>query len=377
MTSSMCSWSTAASFDSSADRLDEAAADYQEAIRSKKDPFLAHAELAHVYQKQGKTDQAIEQFTRAIALKPNWSPLYRGRAKVLQARADATPAQRAGGPVRSEDGDPLREARQSGPGPGPYQSGQAALSRRATSKTPSRRASSPCESPPTMSDAHVLQVQVLLKLRRYDEVIRSCDAALAMGKKSAVLYELRGLAHAAPRRLPRRDPGLRPSPGDPPRRRPVARSAAAGRTWSSTRPSWPWSTSRRRSSSIRPMRDAYNGRGTAHAQLGDHRAAVADAREALRLGRASPRVTYNAARIYAIAASVAAAEVGEKGRQARLLASQYQDIAVQLIRERFEREAPEKRAAFWRETIQPDPALKAIRRRLKFEELIATNKKHG
>ena len=69
-------------------RLDQAAADYQEAIRLKKDPFLAHAELAMVYQKQGKTDQAIEQFTRAIALKPDWSPLYRGRAKVLQARGD-------------------------------------------------------------------------------------------------------------------------------------------------------------------------------------------------------------------------------------------------------------------------------------------------
>ena len=64
--------------------------------------------------------------------------------------------------------------------------------------------------------------------------------------------------------------------------------------------------------------DAYNGRGTAHARLGDHRAAVADAREALRLGKADPRVTYNAARIYALAASVAAADVGENGRPARL-----------------------------------------------------------
>ena len=118
----------------------------------------------------------------------------------------------------------------------------------------------------------------------------------------------------------------------------------------------------------------YNGRGTAHARLGDHRAAVADAREASVSARTSPRVTYNAARIYAVAASVAAAEVGEKGRQARQLASKYQDIAVQLIREAFEREAPEKRAAFWRETVQADPALKAIRRRLKFEDLIATNK---
>ena len=74
-------------------RLDEAAADYQEAIRSKKDPFLAHAELAHVYQKRDKPAQAVEQLTRAIALKPDWSPLYRGRAEVL-ARGDASPQDR-------------------------------------------------------------------------------------------------------------------------------------------------------------------------------------------------------------------------------------------------------------------------------------------
>ncbi len=74
-------------------------------------------------------------------------------------------------------------------------------------------------------------------------------------------------------------------------------------------------------------------------------------------------------------ASVAVAkELGEKGRQARQLSIKYQDTALRLIRQAFEREAPEKRAAFWRETVQPDPALKAIRRRLKFEDLIVTNK---
>ncbi len=30
---------------------------------------------------------------------------------------------------------------------------------------------------------------------------------------------------------------------------------------------------------------------------------------------------------------------------------------MQLIREAFEREAPENVRAFWRETVQPDPAL--------------------
>ena len=66
--------------------------------------------------------------------------------------------------------------------------------------------------------------------------------------------------------------------------------------------------------------------------------------------------------------------VGEKGRQARQLVVKYEETALQLIRQAFEREAPEKRAAFWRETVQADPAFKAIRRRIKFEDLIVTNK---
>jgi hypothetical protein len=101
---------------------------------------------------------------------------------------------------------------------------------------------------------------------------------------------------------------------------------------------------------------------------------VADARQAIGLAKDDPRVIYNAARIYALAASSAAGEVGDSGRQARLLVARYQDTAVHLIREALERQPPEQRAAFWRDTIQPDPALKAIRRRLKFEDLVATSK---
>ena len=55
--STMCSWSTAASFDSSAAVSTRPPPTTRRPSDSKKDPFLAHAELAHVYQKQGKTDR--------------------------------------------------------------------------------------------------------------------------------------------------------------------------------------------------------------------------------------------------------------------------------------------------------------------------------
>ena len=45
--------------------------------------------------------------------------------------------------------------------------------------------------------------------------------------------------------------------------------------------------------------DAYNGRGFVRAGLGRHREAIQDAAEALRRGPPSPRLLYNAARIYA------------------------------------------------------------------------------
>ena len=64
-------------------------------------------------------------------------------------------------------------------------------------------------------------------------------------------------------------------------------------------------------------------------------------------------------------------------RLARPISLRYQDIAVHLIREAFEQESPAKRAAFWQDAIQPDPALKAIRGRLNYDDLIAANRKPG
>ena len=58
--------------------------------------------------------------------------------------------------------------------------------------------------------------------------------------------------------------------------------------------------------------DWHTGRGTAHARLGDHRAAVSRRPRGPPSRQGEPRVTYNAARIYALAAPVAAAEAGRE-----------------------------------------------------------------
>ena len=58
---------------------------------SRLEPLLA---LAQVYLKQGKPDQAFDQLSRAIALRPDWAALYRGRADVQLARKNPTVAER-------------------------------------------------------------------------------------------------------------------------------------------------------------------------------------------------------------------------------------------------------------------------------------------
>ncbi len=69
------------------------------------------------------------------------------------------------------------------------------------------------------------------------------------------------------------------------------------------------------------------------------------------------------------AASAAANEVRKAGRAAVALTASYQDRAGALIREAVRRTPPEQRAAFVRDQVFTDPALRPIIRRLKFDEL--------
>jgi tetratricopeptide (TPR) repeat protein len=354
------------------DHLDQAAADFEQAIRVKDGPFLAHSSLARVFEKQGKTDLAVDQFTRAIALKPDWAPLYRGRAAILAAGAEHDAGRRAAAladleaSIRHEKADDrVLALDHTNRGKLFYldERYQDALKESATALS----------IEPGFVDASVLQVQSLLKLRRFDDVIRACDSAIAQGKKSALLYQVRALAHAAEHDYP----GAIRDYGEALELRPDDARLLTERGWAYLVFDSPRLALADFEAAIKLEPgdgDAYSGRGTARAVRGDHAGAVADAREAIRRAGTGPRVIYNAARIYAVAASAVSQELGENGRQARQLAGRYQDTALQLIRQAFEREAPEKRAAFWRETVQLDPALKAIRRRIKFEDLIVTNK---
>ena len=116
--------------------------------------------------------------------------------------------------------------------------------------------------------------------------------------------------------------------------------------------------------------DAYNGHGYALVKLGEIPRAVADAEKALRCGPQTPRLLWNAARIFAQAGRLAVDSASGRRLPAPIRAD-YQDRALLLLRQALALTPAEQRASFWRNNIQPDPALNPIRSSPGFEQLAA------
>jgi tetratricopeptide (TPR) repeat protein len=345
-------------------RLDLAVDDLRDAIARNDRQYEAFSELGAVYLRQKKWDQAYEQLTQAIRLKPGYSPLYRERARVQQNRDDPTPAQRA--EALGDLDQTIAHETPDNPILAIDQTRRGDLLRRLHREDEALAA---CDAAlkvdPGHDDALRLRVLVLLDLKRFDEAIRACDGALAEGKTWPELHELRGLARAGrqdfsgaiadytlaleqrpgqPRVLISR--GLTYVVSDAPKLA-LADFAAALRLDPSSS-------------------EAHAGRGTALVRLGDYRAAVDAADESLRHPPANARRAYNAARIYAQAAQAAASDLRRQGRDVVLMVSKYQDRAVALAIEALQQTPAAGRAEFWRSQIQADPALRSLSPRLKF-----------
>jgi tetratricopeptide (TPR) repeat protein len=348
--------------------FDKAAGYLQEAIRLNAREPEAFAALAQVYQKQEKADEAFDQYSRAIALRPDRAVFYRGRADVDRTRRDSTSAQRARALRDLEQAIRLEE-------PG----NRVLLARDHTQRAKllhldhrEDEALAACESAlkivPDSDEAHGLRIAVLLKLKRLADAIRSCDSLLSREKPSASLYELRGLARSEIKDYP----GAISDTTQALALMPEKTRLLCRRGWLyivSDAPvlalhDFEEAVGRDHSDS-----DAYSGRGFARLRLGEHRQAVADAEEALRFGEPDARQLYNAARTYALAATVAAADVRKKGWNGATLVSQYQDRGASLLRAAVQRLPSSERASFWRDVVQTDPTLSTIRRRVSSVEL--------
>jgi tetratricopeptide (TPR) repeat protein/tRNA A-37 threonylcarbamoyl transferase component Bud32 len=344
-------------------RLDEAVADFEQAIRVNERHHHAYAGLAQVFERQKRWDAAVDQFTGAIERRPGWPPLYRGRAAVHAGREDPSPADRAAALADLE-----QAIRYEAPGRTVLASDQTARGELLRRSQRFEEALGACaaalEIVPGHDPAHRLRVLVLLDLKRFDEAIGACDAALASGQAWADIHEIRGVARAGrgdfAGAIADYSQALLLQPGQA---RLLRLRGLAYLAYDAPRPALDDFDAVLRLDASNA--EAHGGRGLALVRLGDHRGAVAAAEESRRRDPTSARRASNAAHIYAQAALVVAGEVDAKGGRAVALFHRYQDRAVALVKQALERTPADGRAEFWKARIESDPVMRSLQRRLR------------
>jgi tetratricopeptide (TPR) repeat protein len=331
---------------------------------SRLEPLLA---LAQVYLKLEQPDQASAQFSRAIALEPDEAALYRGRADVQLARKKPTVTERA-----SALGDLETAIKLEKPSNPELASHHAKRARLLAFAHRDVEALAACDAAikikPDLEDAHRVRIDLLIKRKQYDDVNRSCSAIIARGKASAVVYELRSLARAELKDFSGAIDDLTYAITI----QPEEAALLGQRGWLYIVADAPRLALHDFEAVLQldgSRADAYNGRGSARLRLGEHREAVADAEKALSLGKPDAQLFYRAARVYALAAVVVAAEVSKNGRESLNFRAHYQERAATLLGETLKQMPEAERAEFLREVIEKDPSLRVLRRRVWSQEL--------
>jgi tetratricopeptide (TPR) repeat protein len=372
------------------ERLTEAVTDYQRAIERRPDQYLTYVNLAEVYRKQHKWNEALIQLDQAIRLKPtDLAGVYRTRAQLYLEQRNAEAALRdferalkayPPGANRSEmatvhadSGDVLYRL-------GRYQEALSAYDAALRINA-------------TLPSVYRSRAQALLRLQRYREAEVSLERSIERGRH--VQPELLSLLSCTPMA------GLGGVPWASlvlSSRRNAALKLAANGYWACGRVrfvlknyagaiedytralalvpdsvtylerGWSYLLSEAPKLALhdfeeallinRDNAEAYNGRAHARMRLGQYQLAVEDASTLLRLKPKVPRLVYSAARIYAQA--VAKAEADRRRPRRGELARDYQDRAVLLLRKTLDLLPARQRGRFWREKIMADRSLYPI-----------------
>jgi eukaryotic-like serine/threonine-protein kinase len=318
------------------ERFEDAITDLKSAIERKPNAYQAYANLAQAYRRSGKMDLALEQLDRAVRLEPGLAHVYRLRARLRLERNEpalalndfeqAIERENANSPYQADDHvERGRLLLAAGKHAEALNSFDAALSLQKDHSVGQR-----------------LRAEALFRLGRFDEVIKAFDRYLETGKPQESVYRGRGLARAELGQYPgavedfTKALELHPSS-----------AVQAYRGWTHVVVEAPRLALRDFELAIEldsNNADAYNGRGFVRASLGRHREAIQDAQEALRRGPTSPRLLYNAARIYA------------------QCPDPYRQRALELIQQALSSLPVDQRQAFWSTHIRTDAALAALRR---------------
>jgi serine/threonine protein kinase/tetratricopeptide (TPR) repeat protein len=327
------------------ERLDDAIADLKTAIDLKPNEYQAYVNLADAYRRLKKLDLALQQLQHAIQLEPALAQLYRLRARLhLERKENALALQDFDQAIRREKPDTPEQADDQ------VERGRLLLVDRKYSEALAAFDAA-LRGRKDHPQALRLRAEALFQLGRYPEVIQAFDRYLETGKPLESVYRGRGLALAELGKYPgaiedyTRALELHPTA-----------AVLTYRGWAHLVCDAPKLALRDFELAIQldpNNADAYNGRGFIRASQGQYAEAARDATEALRRGPASPRLLFNAARIYAQCP-------GSNDQRALELLQQ----ALSLLPAR-------ERVAFWSANVRTDPALQALRRQVRFQQLDA------
>ena len=274
------------------ERFEDAVADLKSAIERKPKAYQAYVNLAQAYRRLDKLDLALDQLDRAVELEPGLAHLYRLRARLHLERNEPALA-------LADFDQAIQRENTNSPVPGrrPRRTWPSVALGAASTPKRSARSTRLCRCKRTIRWAQRLRAETLFRLGRFDEVIKAFDRYLETGKPQESVYRGRGLARAElgqyPGAIEDFTKALELHPTS---------AVQAYRGWTHLVVDAPKLALRDFELAIEldPKNgDAYNGRGFVRASLGRHREAIQDAAEALRRGPTSPRLLYNAARIYA------------------------------------------------------------------------------
>jgi serine/threonine protein kinase/Tfp pilus assembly protein PilF len=351
-------------------KVDAAIADFQKAIALRPKQWQAYANLADVYLRQGKPDEALAQLDKAIEFQPLAS-LYRTRAKLHlqrgnfaaaqpdleQAIARTLPGQNALdlGRDHLERGRILYRAAKFNEA---LQTFDRALAVALTAESPSQM----LEVKKLQAEAHQLRAEALLEINRFEEAVAGFEQSMKLAPATASAHRARGLARAKLGKYAEAvEDYTRALEIDRLQGKPADPQTLAYRGWAYLVYDAPKLAQRDFDEALRlkgaNAADCRNGRGYALVLAGQWKLAAADADEVVRLKPELPRHLYNAARIYAQACG----RVEGTDRQSQDLRLRFEQQAVKLVRTALEKLPADQRAAFWKEYVAADPAMRPIR----------------
>jgi serine/threonine protein kinase/tetratricopeptide (TPR) repeat protein len=337
-------------------KWDGALADLEAAIRLRPEAYQAYMNLAELHRRRKQWPAALDALGKALDRRPEEAGLYFSRALVYLETKDPDAARRDFQQVLAHEPRGSRSDR--------LIRALLALAQLRQQAKDLPAALARCQEAlrlrPDHPQALRQQAEVLLALRRYADASQALER-YSKGRKIVApeVYLAQGLIHTKlgeyPQAIEAYTLALRARPD----------AATLGhRGWVYLRlKALPAALKDFKAALRLDPRQTHALCGQAHTLLSEGRVrdGLADGEKALKLGPKNEQLLLDVACLFSRGAGIVIAGYGGPG-MVKIDAYQFQDRAVQLLREALEQVPATRRAAFWRENIAAERALDPIRR---------------